>query len=63
MGPSLRDPDWLYGDTEVHIFDSIAEGRGNGMPAWGGKLPEDQVWQLVAYVKSLRTHREPEPPQ
>lgn len=62
MGPSLRDLDWLYGDTDPQIFDSIAEGRGHGMPAWGTKLPEDHVWKLVAYVRSLRTAREPDKP-
>ena len=62
MGPSLRDVNWLYGDTDPQIFDSIAEGRGHGMPAWGTKLPEDHVWKLVAYVRSLRTAREPEKP-
>jgi cytochrome c oxidase cbb3-type subunit 3 len=33
------------------------------MPAWGTKLTEDQVWKLVAYIKSLRTPAEPNPPQ
>jgi cytochrome c oxidase cbb3-type subunit 3 len=23
------------------------------MPAWGGRIPEYQVWQLVAYVRSM----------
>ena len=63
MGPSLRDVDWLYGDTDAQIFDSIAEGRAHGMPSWGSYLPEDQIWKLVAYVKSLRTPDEPHPPQ
>lgn len=62
MGPSLRDDAWLYGGDEAHIFDSIAEGRAQGMPAWGAKLPEDIVWKLVAYIQSLRTDREPDPP-
>ena len=62
MGPSLRDADWLYGSSDAQIFDSIAEGRGKGMPAWGTRLPEDQIWKLVAYVKSLRTPNEPNPP-
>ena len=30
MGPSLRDVDWIYGDTDAQIFDSIAEGRAHG---------------------------------
>jgi cytochrome c oxidase cbb3-type subunit 3 len=62
MGPSLRDADWLYGSTDAQIFSSIAEGRAHGMPSWGTKLPEDQVWKIVAYIKSLRTPDEPNPP-
>lgn len=62
MGPSLRDVDWLYGDTDAQIFDSIAEGRAHGMPAWGTKLPEDHIWKLVAYIRSLRTDNEPDKP-
>lgn len=63
MGPSLRDQDWIYGSSDTQIFNSIAEGRGNGMPAWGTKLPDDQVWKLVAYIKSMRTPKEPDPPE
>lgn len=62
MGPSLRDAVWIYGDRDDQIFDSIAQGRSNGMPAWGTKIPEDQIWQLVAYIKSMRTPQEPSPP-
>jgi cytochrome c oxidase cbb3-type subunit 3 len=62
MGPSLRDPRWLYGSTPDRIFASIAQGRGHGMPAWGARLPEKQLWELTAYVSSLRTADEPEAP-
>ena len=62
MGPSLRDPDWLFGNSDAQIFSSIAEGRSHGMPAWGTKLTDDQIWKLVTYVKSLRTPDEPQPP-
>ena len=62
MGPSLRDRTWLYGDRDDQIFDSIAEGRSKGMPAWGSKIPSNQIWELVAYIKSMRTPGEPEPP-
>lgn len=63
MGPSLRDPAWRYGGDDAHIFASIADGRSMGMPAWGTKLPEDQIWKLVAYIKSMRTPQEADPPQ
>lgn len=62
MGPSLRDVDWLYGETDAQIFSSITEGRAHGMPSWGRMLNDDQVWKLVAYVKALRTPDEPHPP-
>lgn len=62
MGPSLRDSVWIYGSTDARIFRSISEGRTKGMPAWGDKLPADQIWKLVAYIKSLRTSREPDKP-
>lgn len=62
MGPSLRDPVWIYGNRDDQIFDSIAQGRSKGMPAWGTKIPPDQIWKLVAYIKSLGTPQEPDPP-
>lgn len=62
MGPSLRDVDWLYGSEDAQIFSTIAEGRAHGMPSWGSKLTEDQVWKLVIYIKSLRTPDEVNPP-
>src|SRR5262245_27620968 len=63
MGPSLRDPDWIYGSDPAHVFDSIAEGRAHGMPAWGNRVPSEQLWQMTAYVSSLGTRGEPDPPQ
>ncbi len=62
MGPSLRDTDWLYGSSADRIFNSIAQGRGHGMPSWGVRIPDKQIWQLVAYIQSLRTPDEPEAP-
>jgi mono/diheme cytochrome c family protein len=32
------------------------------MPAWGTKIPAQQIWQLVAYIKSMRTPQEADPP-
>jgi cytochrome c oxidase cbb3-type subunit 3 len=53
IGPPLMDATWLYGARPEDVYRSIVEGRPNGMPAFGGKIPEAQVWQLVAYVRSL----------
>ncbi len=62
MGPSLRDPVWIFGKQPQQIFSSIAEGRANGMPAWGTKLSEDEIWKLVSYLESLSTPDEADPP-
>lgn len=53
MGPPLMDEKWIYGSAPENIFDTIVEGRPNGMPSFRGKIPDYKVWQLVAYVRSL----------
>jgi len=53
MGATLSDAGWRYGHEPAAIYATIVEGRPNGMPAFGGRIPDDQVWQLVAYVRSL----------
>jgi len=53
MGPSLQDGRMHFGSTSGDIFQSIYEGRPDGMPSWGGRIPDDQIWRLVAYVETL----------
>lgn len=53
IGPALMDDQWIYGDAPENIYATIVQGRPNGMPSFGGKVPPQQVWQLVAYVRSL----------
>jgi mono/diheme cytochrome c family protein len=60
MGPSLRDSSWEYGGSDTQLFATITEGRPAGMPAWGGRIPEDQIWQIISYIRTLRTPQEPD---
>jgi cytochrome c oxidase cbb3-type subunit 3 len=53
IGPPLMDDEWVYGSAPGNVFAAIVEGRPNGMPAFGGKIPDEQVWQIVAFVRSL----------
>jgi cytochrome c oxidase cbb3-type subunit 3 len=53
IGPPLMDADWIYGSHPENIHDTIVEGRPNGMPSFGGKIPDYQVWEIAAYVRSL----------
>jgi len=52
-GPALMDNVWIYGSEPAQIYSTIVEGRPNGMPSFGGHIPENEVWELVAYVRSL----------
>jgi cytochrome c oxidase cbb3-type subunit III len=53
MGPALMDEKWIYGSDPAQVFATIVQGRPNGMPSFRGKLNDDQVWKLAAYVRSL----------
>ena len=53
MGPSLADGRWHFGGDDSELFESIYQGRPDGMPAWGSAIAPDQIWMLVSYVKSL----------
>ncbi|HEX5819905.1 MAG TPA: c-type cytochrome, partial [Gemmatimonadales bacterium] len=44
---------WLYGGAPANIYATIVQGRPNGMPSFGGRLTDDDVWKLVAYVRSM----------
>jgi cytochrome c oxidase cbb3-type subunit 3 len=53
IGPPLMDAKWIYGSEPQNIYATIVEGRPNGMPSFRGHIPDYQVWQLVAYVRSM----------
>ena len=53
IGPALMDDKWIYGNRPANLFETIVEGRPNGMPSFRNKIPDSQVWQLVAFVQSM----------
>jgi cytochrome c oxidase cbb3-type subunit 3 len=52
-GPPLMDDRWIYGGSIENIVVTIREGRPNGMPSFRGKIPDDQIWQIAGYVRSM----------
>jgi mono/diheme cytochrome c family protein len=62
MGPNLRDSLWIYGSSDADLYATIAEGRPNGMPAWGERLPTQQIWQIITYIRTLGSDAEPVKP-
>ena len=53
MGPALMDDQWIYGYAPDQVYLSILEGRPQGMPTFRGRIPDDQIRQIAAYVRSL----------
>ena len=53
MGPALMDEIWLYGSAPEDVYKTILHGRLNGMPAFAGRLPDYQIWQIAHYVRSI----------
>ena len=59
IGPPFADDDWIYGGEPGQIFASIAQGRPNGMPSFGGRLPSESIWRIVSFVESLTPRASP----
>lgn len=56
MGPPLNGTSpWRYGASDACFFETIYGGRPGGMPAWGkmGKLTPDQIWKIIAFLRTL----------
>lgn len=45
------DPAYLYWRIENGKNAEPFRSRGSVMPAWGPSLSEEQIWQLVAYLR------------
>lgn len=46
-------PGALKGRTDGELFYIIRNGKGEDMPPEGDRAKDDDIWQLVNYVKSL----------
>lgn len=57
--PNLTDDAWLYGSTYEWIKETVTYGRQNQMPAQEGRLSDDQIHILAAYVYGF-SHRDEE---
>ena len=52
-GPALSNASWIYGSEPADIYLTLVHGRPNGMPAFGAMLPDQTIWELVAYIHSI----------
>ena len=50
----LTDGDWKHGQTDSDIFTVIRDGaKQTGMRAYGSRIPTNDIWNLVNYVRTL----------
>ena len=53
---NLADPTWQHGGSDGEIFTAIRDGIGPdfAMDAFGDRLSEADIWNLVNFLRSLR---------
>ena len=53
---NLADPTWRHGGSDGEIFTAIRDGIGPdfAMDAFGDRLSEAELWNLVNFLRSLR---------
>jgi cbb3-type cytochrome c oxidase subunit III len=52
-GPNLTDDIWIYGGTDAAVFETISYGRKGGMPSWKKELSKDDIWKVIAFIRSI----------
>lgn len=63
VGPALSAPSFQDANTDQDIFDTISLGHADtAMIAWGEVLSPEQITELVAFIRQLRSEEaEPTP--
>ena len=52
--PSLRDAKYMSSRTDLDLFQKITSGgQGTGMPPFSSRLPEEERWNVIAYIRTL----------
>jgi cytochrome c oxidase cbb3-type subunit 3 len=57
--PDLTDSDWLYGSDLASVMASVRDGRSGEMPAWRGRLRDDEARAIAAWLYSQRKRVRP----
>lgn len=55
MGPNIRDDR----PNDNRIADAVLNGRPTGMPSFRGLVSAQDIENLIAYIRSLRSNDEP----
>jgi cytochrome c oxidase cbb3-type subunit 3 len=49
----FTDAVWDYGASDGEIFSVIRDGTSADMEAYGERINETAIWQLVHYIRSI----------
>lgn len=49
----FTDDVWTYGDSDEEIFLVIKEGVSADMQGYKTQIPDDDIWHLVNYLRTL----------
>ncbi len=52
-GPNLTDDEWTYGGSDAEVFETISHGSKGGMPSWKRELGADNIWKVIAFIRSI----------
>jgi cytochrome c oxidase cbb3-type subunit III len=53
IGPNLT-VSLKYGSTAQDIYDSVSNGRPNGMPPFMQQLGKDRIYKIAAFLESMK---------
>lgn len=52
--PSFRDIQHMGARTDLDLYKKITQGgEGTGMPPFGSRLPEQDRWNVIAYIRTF----------
>lgn len=59
----LTDAEWDHGSTDGEIFSNIKNGIGPQMymDGYAGRLTDEQIWNIVNYIRTLGTPKTAKP--
>src|SRR3954465_81326 len=53
IAADLTDPDrWKFGSGDAQVFKTIKNGAAEAMPPFGTDLKDDQIWDVVNFIRS-----------
>jgi len=44
---------WKFGSSDPQLFKTIKNGAAEAMPPFGADLKDDQIWDVVNFVRSI----------